>query len=61
MSNLEWDSDPEEIDNDPGEVDIAHHHDVKVSKQLQLLQADCSLPISTGGILQNMFAKTVKV
>ena len=50
--HLEWDSDPEEIDNDPGEVHIANHHHIEVSEQLQFLQADSSLTISVLGILE---------
>ena len=48
---LKRNSDPEKIDNDPGEVHIAHHHGVEVPEQLQLLQTDCSLSISVLCIL----------
>ena len=51
LSYLKRNSNPEKIDNDPGEVHIAHHHGVEVPEQLQLLQADCSLSISVLCIL----------
>ena len=42
----------EEVDDDPGEIYVAHHHDVKVSEELELLQGDHGLPVSLGGVLQ---------
>ena len=48
---LEGDRDPEQVDDDSREVDVADHHDVEVAEQLQLLQAHGRLAVSSRGVL----------
>ncbi len=49
---LEGDGDSEEVDDDPGEVDVADHHHVELAEQLQLLQAHCRFPVRGAGLLR---------
>lgn len=49
---LERDRRPQQIDDDAGEVDVAHDHDVELAEQLQLLQIHGSLSVGGGGLLQ---------
>jgi len=49
---LERNSNPEEIDDNPGEIDVADDHNVEVAKQLQLGEGHRGLPISVAGLLQ---------
>ena len=44
LSYMKRNSDPEKIDDDPGEVHIAHHHGVEVPEQLQLLKLTAAFP-----------------
>ena len=48
---LKGNRDPEQVDDDPREVDVADHHDVEVTEQLQLLQAHGRLAVSSRGVL----------
>ena len=51
MVNLERDRYSEQVDDDPGEVDVADHHDVEMPEQFQFLQADGGLTVSLRGLL----------
>ena len=60
MANLERDRYSAQADDDPGEVDVADHHDVKMPEKLQFLQADGGLTICLGCLLRfkkNIFLK----
>lgn len=36
---------PQQVDNNPGEVNVDNHHDIELSEELQLQQVPCCLPI----------------
>ena len=49
---LERHRDLEQVNDDASEVDVAHHHDVEVPEQLELLQGDGGLAVGLRGLLQ---------
>jgi hypothetical protein len=51
---LEGDGDPEKVDDDPGEVDVADDHHVELAEQLQLLQAHRRLAVRRARLLHSV-------